>query len=90
MGTIFTLKNLEIFLDEQISIEKRSAVIGVPHPDFGETPIALIVPNNGFHPDLKQIRKDIKKSFARYKHPRKIIVISELPRNTMGKVQKNF
>ena len=82
-------KELEIFLDEQISIEE-SAVIGVPHPDFGETPIALIVPNNGFHPDLKQIEKDIKKSFARYKHPRKIMVISELPRNTMGKVQKKF
>ena len=82
-------KELEIFLDEQISIEE-SAVIGVPHPDFGETPIALIVPNNGLHPDLKQIEKDIKKSFARYKHPRKIIVISELPRNTMGKVQKKF
>jgi len=82
-------KELEIFLDKQISIEE-SAVIGVPHPDFGETPIALIVPNNGFHPNLKQIEKEIKKSFARYKHPRKIIVISELPRNTMGKVQKKF
>ena len=82
-------KELEVFLDMQLGIEE-SAVVGVPHPDFGETPIAIIVPSREIEPDLSKIDIDLKKSIARYKHPKRIIAISELPRNTMGKVQKNI
>jgi malonyl-CoA/methylmalonyl-CoA synthetase len=67
----------------------ESAVIGVPHPDFGETPIAIIVKSEDVIPDLAQIELEIKKSYARFKHPKKFIIVDELPRNSMGKVQKN-
>ena len=82
-------KELEVFLDQQLGV-LESAVIGVPHGDFGETPVAVIVPHSGLQPDIGQIEKNIKKSIARYKHPSKIITVSELPRNAMGKVQKNL
>ena len=82
-------KELEVFLDQQLGV-LESAVIGVPHGDFGETPIAIIVPFGELQPDIDQIEKNIKKSIARYKHPSKIITVSELPRNAMGKVQKNL
>ena len=82
-------KELEVFLDQQLGV-LESAVIGVPHGDFGETPVAIIVPYSGLQPDIGQIEKNIKKSIARYKHPSKIITVSELPRNAMGKVQKNL
>ena len=81
-------KELEVFLDNKLGV-LESAVIGIPHPDFGETPIALIVSSKDAVPDLAEIENDIKKSIARYKQPRKIIIIDELPRNAMGKVQKN-
>ena len=82
-------KELEIFLDDRPGV-LESAVIGVPCPDFGETPVAILVPSDVTPPDIAQIEKDIKKSIARYKHPRKIVLANELPRNTMGKVQKNI
>ena len=82
-------KELEFFLDKQLGV-LESAVIGVPHGDFGETPVAIIVPSSGLQPDVYQIENNIKKSIARYKHPSKIITVSELPRNAMGKVQKNL
>jgi len=81
-------KEIEVFLDEQSGIEE-SAVIGVPHPDFGETAIAIVVISSQIKPNFEKIDRLIKNSLARYKHPKKIISISELPRNTMGKVQKN-
>ena len=81
-------KELEIFLDDKPGV-LESAVIGVPHPDFGETPIAIIVKSEGILPDLAQIELEIKKSIARFKHPKKFIIVDELPRNAMGKVQKN-
>ena len=82
-------KELEIFLDQQKCV-LESAVIGVPHADFGETPLALIVPQEGKRPNLTQITENIEKEIARFKHPRQLIVIENLPRNTMGKVQKNL
>ena len=81
-------KELEMFLDEQECV-LESAVIAVPHADFGETPLALIVPQEGKRPNLTQITENIEKEIARFKHPRQLIVIENLPRNTMGKVQKN-
>jgi malonyl-CoA/methylmalonyl-CoA synthetase len=76
-------------LDDQPGV-LESAVIGVPHPDFGETVLGLIVPEAGSTPDLSAIADQAAKTLARFKHPRKLIVIDSLPRNTMGKVQKNI
>lgn len=81
-------KEIEMLLDEQPGV-KESAVVGVPHPDFGETVVAVLVAeNDGI--DIDSIDSAAKKSLARFKHPRKIIVVESLPRNTMGKVQKNL
>ena len=82
-------KELEEILDDQDGV-LESAVIGVPHVDFGETPIAIIVQETEMTPDLIAINNNLTKSLARYKHPKKIILVDELPRNTMGKVQKNI
>jgi malonyl-CoA/methylmalonyl-CoA synthetase len=82
-------KEIELILDAQPGV-LESAVIGVPHADFGETVLGLIVPVPGEHPDLDAIAEAAAGSLARFKHPRKLILIDELPRNTMGKVQKNI
>ncbi len=81
-------KELELLLDDQPGI-LESAVIGVPHPDFGETPVGLLVPAPGQSPDLDAVLAAVQKGLARFKHPRQLILLDELPRNTMGKVQKN-
>ena len=80
-------KEIELVLDEADGV-LESAVIGVPHPDFGETVVGVLVADGGT-PDLDAIMTRIGESLARFKHPRKLVVVSELPRNTMGKVQKN-
>lgn len=82
-------KEIELVLDEQPGV-LESAVIGVPHPDFGETVLGVIVPGNGISPDTDAIMDAVQQSLARFKHPRKLVVLDELPRNTMGKVQKNI
>ena len=82
-------KEIELILDAQPGV-LETAVIGVPHADFGETVIALIVPEPGESPDIAAIEAAAASSLARFKHPRKLIVIDGLPRNTMGKVQKNI
>ncbi|WP_306153041.1 malonyl-CoA synthase [Roseovarius sp. MMSF_3281] len=81
-------KEIELVLDEQPGV-LESAVIGVPHPDFGETVLGVIVPENGATPDTEAMLDAVSASLARFKHPRKLVVLDELPRNTMGKVQKN-
>ena len=81
-------KEIELVLDEQPGV-LESAVIGVPHADFGETVLGLIVPEHGASLDLEAIGEACKASLARFKHPRKLIEVEDLPRNTMGKVQKN-
>ena len=68
---------------------RESAVVGVPHPDFGETPVAVIAAEDGAAPDEEAIMAGIAGRLARFKHPRKLVVVEELPRNSMGKVQKN-
>ena len=80
-------KEIELLLDEQPNVVE-SAVIGVPHPDFGETPVGVLVRGDA-EPDIEAILKSVGENLARFKHPRKLIVVDELPRNTMGKVQKN-
>ena len=80
-------KEVELVLDAQDGV-LESAVIGVPHPDFGEAVVGVIVVAPGHAPDLDVIERDIGTSLARFKQPRKLVLRAELPRNTMGKVQK--
>ncbi len=82
-------KEIELVLDDQPGV-LESAVVGVPHPDFGETVLGVIVAEPGHTPNLEQMQAAVCNSLARFKHPRKLILIDELPRNTMGKVQKNI
>lgn len=81
-------KELELLLDAQPGV-LESAVIGVPHPDFGEGVVAILVPRPDTDIDITAIRADLSHRIAKFKQPKSIIVIPELPRNTMGKVQKN-
>ena len=67
----------------------ESAVIGVPHPDFGEAVVAVLVPRPGEALDLAAIDAALRTQLARFKQPKRIEVVDALPRNTMGKVQKN-
>lgn len=82
-------KEIETVLDDQPGV-LESAVVGVPHPDFGETVVGFVVAEKAKHPDLDGISAAVGTQLARFKHPRKLIVLPELPRNTMGKVQKNI
>lgn len=81
-------KEIEMVLDQQPGV-LESAVIGVPHADFGETVLGLIVAKHGQTPDLDAMMTPVRASLARFKHPRQLLLIDALPRNTMGKVQKN-
>ena len=67
----------------------ESAVIGVPHPDFGEVGVAVLIlkPNATLTPD--DVIANLKATLANFKIPKRCFALSELPRNTMGKVQKN-
>ena len=67
----------------------ESAVIGVPHPDFGEGVTAVVVPNGNATLDEAAIRAALERRLARFKLPKRILLVDQLPRNTMGKVQKS-
>ncbi|WP_416898239.1 MAG: malonate--CoA ligase [Minwuia sp.] len=67
----------------------ESAVIGVPHADFGEGVTAVVVRDGSRDLTEDDIAGPIRESLAAFKRPKKIIFVDELPRNTMGKVQKN-
>jgi malonyl-CoA/methylmalonyl-CoA synthetase len=67
----------------------ESALVGVPHPDFGEVGVAVVVAKNGAHPLPEAIVAQLKSQLANFKIPKRCFVVPELPRNTMGKVQKN-
>ncbi len=66
----------------------ESAVIGVPHPDFGEGVVAVVVPS-GASVSLEQVLTRLRGKLARFKHPKQVVNLQSLPRNSMGKVQKN-
>ena len=67
----------------------ESAVIGVPHPDFGEAVVAVIVPEADSSRDGAAIIGKTCEVLAKFKTPKQVFFVDELPRNTMGKVQKN-
>lgn len=66
----------------------ESAVIGVPHPDFGEGVFAVLARKAGADIDLETVRAAVAERLARFKHPKGYAIVDALPRNTMGKVQK--
>jgi malonyl-CoA/methylmalonyl-CoA synthetase len=68
----------------------ESAVVGVPHPDFGEAVIAVVVPRPGEAVDGDAMIAALKSRIANFKVPKRLFVVAELPRNAMGKVQKNL
>lgn len=68
----------------------ESAVIGVPHPDFGEAVVAVVIPQSGAVLNADFIISTLKARIANFKVPKRVFVQNELPRNAMGKVQKNL
>jgi malonyl-CoA/methylmalonyl-CoA synthetase len=64
-------------------------VIGVPHKDFGEAVVAVVVRKPGSEFDEAGLIGTLKTRIANFKVPKRVHVVDELPRNTMGKVQKN-
>lgn len=80
-------KEIELALDALPGVTE-SAVIGVPHPDFGEAVIAVVVPRAGVRPEAGELIAEVKKNLANYKVPKQLHFVEELPRNAMGKVQK--
>jgi malonyl-CoA/methylmalonyl-CoA synthetase len=80
-------KEVEEAIDDLDGIEE-SAVVGVPHPDFGEGVIAVVVPENGADISEEAVIGSLKDKLARFKQPKHVYVVDALPRNSMGKVQK--
>jgi len=78
-------KEVELVLDSLAGIEE-SAVIGVPHPDFGEAVVAVVVGN----PDEAAVIAKAREQLAGFKVPKRVIAVPSLPRNALGKVQKNL
>lgn len=81
-------KEIEAVIDDMAGVEE-SAVIGVPHPDFGEGVVAVVVPAVGATPPAAdQVIAEARAHLAGYKAPKRVFLVDALPRNTMGKVQK--
>ena len=66
------------------------AIIGVPHPDFGEAVVAVMVGADGHVVEAGDIKAALSDRLAKFKCPKEVFVVAELPRSTMGKVQKNL
>ncbi len=81
-------KEIETLIDDMPGVSE-SAVIGVPHPDFGEAVVAVVVPKDGASLDASAMQAELKSRIANFKVPKRVHIIDQLPRNTMGKVQKN-
>ena len=69
---------------------QESAVIGVPHADFGEAVVAVVVARTGSAPQAHELIAMLKSRIANFKVPKQVLMVAELPRNTMGKVLKNL
>jgi len=85
-------KEVETEIDAMDGVAE-SAVIGVPHPDLGEGVTAVVVRKTGAaldeQVDEQAVRDGLQHRLARYKQPKRVVFVDALPRNTMGKVQKN-
>jgi malonyl-CoA/methylmalonyl-CoA synthetase len=79
---------VEALLDELPGVAE-SAVIGVPHPDFGEAVVAVLAPKPGAELGQDAVQASLNDRLAKFKQPKKVHVLEVLPRNTMGKIQKN-
>jgi malonyl-CoA/methylmalonyl-CoA synthetase len=80
---------IEGYLNEQPGVAE-SAVVGVPHPDFGEAVVAVVIAKAGAALDAAALIAAMKSKIAAFKVPKRVFVEPELPRNQMGKVQKNL
>lgn len=80
-------KEIELLIDEMPGVEE-AAVIGVPHADFGEAVVALVVPKRGETIDPEHVAETLRDRLAAFKRPKRVISLGELPRNAMGKVEK--
>ncbi len=81
-------KEVESVIDELPGVNE-SAVIGVPHKDFGEGVVAIVVPQKGASLSETDVVAGLSEQLAKFKQPKRVVIVDELPRNTMGKVQKN-
>lgn len=82
-------KEIESFIDDMDGVDE-SAVIGIPHPDFGEAVMAVVVPKAGAILDSQAMIASLKTQIANFKIPKRVEIVADLPRNAMGKVQKNI
>jgi malonyl-CoA/methylmalonyl-CoA synthetase len=82
-------KEIESEIDAMPGVVE-SAVIGVPHADFGEGVTAVVVCNKGADVTENSVLKGLEGRLAKFKMPKRVFVVDELPRNAMGKVQKNI
>jgi malonyl-CoA/methylmalonyl-CoA synthetase len=82
-------KEVEAEIDEMPGVIE-SAVIGCPHPDFGEGVTAVVVAKPGADVSAAGIAKTLEQRLAKFKLPKRVFIVADLPRNTMGKVQKNL
>ncbi len=80
---------IEGYINEMPGVAE-SALVGVPHPDFGEVGVAVVIAKPGAALKSEAIIAALKAQLANFKIPKKCHVVAELPRNTMGKVQKNL
>jgi malonyl-CoA/methylmalonyl-CoA synthetase len=78
-------KEVELVLDDLAGVVE-SAVVGVPHPDFGEGVVAVVIGQG----DEAAMVAACREQLAAYKAPKRIVFVDDLPRNAMGKVQKNL
>lgn len=81
-------KEIELAIDAVEGVQE-SAVIGVPHPDFGEGVTAIVVPIKDAALTEETIMASVRDKLAKFKQPKRVLFVNELPRNTMGKVQKD-
>ena len=80
-------REIEAVLDELPGVEE-SAVVGLPHDDFGEGITAFLIPREGASLSEEGVRESLAGRLARFKLPKRVLFLKSLPRNTMGKVQK--
>jgi malonyl-CoA/methylmalonyl-CoA synthetase len=80
---------IEGYINEMKGVAE-SAVVGVPHPDFGEVGVAVVIAKPASQVQPEAVLAELKAKLANFKIPKRCFVVAELPRNTMGKVQKNL